>query len=152
MIKSKKTWSAKSQLELVSIRLAKVAALHVLLTTNNKVQSCKSKEIRLAYEAMTIDQKSKSFSRVHVVFDQKKDNVWLTKINVKEGTQHFPKSYCMNQDSKSCTLRVFFCTFGIMLSQFAAVECKVLIQAGRGSLSRLCFLQHKGELEQMLIP
>ena len=38
-----------------------------------------------------------------------------------------------------------------MLSQFAAVECKVLIQAGRGSLSRLCFLQHKGKLEQMLI-
>ena len=33
-----------------------------------------------------------------------------------------------------------FCTFGIMLSQFAAVECNVLIQAGRGSLSRLCFL------------
>ena len=45
-----------------------------------------------------------------------------------------------------------FCTFGIMLSQFAAVECNVLIQAGRGSLSRLCFLQHKGQLEQMLIP
>ena len=39
-----------------------------------------------------------------------------------------------------------------MLSQFAAVECKVLIQAGRGSLSRLCFLQHKGKLEQMLTP
>lgn len=47
---------------------------------------------------------------------------------------------------------IFFYTFGIMLSQFAAVECKVLIQAGRGSLSRLCFLQHKGKLEQMLIP
>ena len=45
-----------------------------------------------------------------------------------------------------------FCTFGIMLSQFAAVVCNVLIQAGRGSLSRLCFLQHKGQLEQMLIP
>ena len=116
------------------------------------MQSCKSKEIRLAYEAMTIDQKSKSFSCVHVVFDQRRDNVWLTKISVREGTQHFPKSYCMNQDSKSCTLRVFFCTFGIMLSQFAAVECKVLIQAGRGSLSRLCFLQHKGKLEQTLIP
>ena len=39
-----------------------------------------------------------------------------------------------------------------MLSQFAAVECNVLIQAGLGSLSRLCFLQHKGKLEQMLIP
>ena len=34
-----------------------------------------------------------------------------------------------------------------MLSQFAAVECNVLIQAGLGSLSRLCFLQHKGKLE-----
>ena len=101
---------------------------------------------------MTIDQKSKSFSCVHVVFDQRKDNVWLTKISVREGTQHFPKSYCMNQASESRTLRAFFFyTFGIMLSQFAAVECKVLIQAGRGSLSRLCFLQHKGKLEQMLI-
>ena len=101
---------------------------------------------------MTTDQKSKSFSCVHVVFDQRKDNVWWTKISVKEGTQHFQKSYCMNQASESRTLRVFFCTFGIMLSQLAAVECKVLIQAGRGSLSRLCFLQHKGQLEQMLIP
>ena len=63
-----------------------------------------------------------------------------------------PKSYCMNQDSKSCTLRLSFCTFGIMLSQFAAVECNVLIQAGRGSLSRLCFLQHKGKFEEILIP
>ena len=45
-----------------------------------------------------------------------------------------------------------FCTFGIMLSQFAAVECNVLIQAGRGSLSRLCFLQHKGKFEEILIP
>ena len=111
-----------------------------------------SKERRLAYEAMTIDQKSKSFSCVHVVFDQRKDNVWWTKISVKEGTQHFPKSYCMNQASESRTLRVFFCTFGIMLSQFAAVECNVLIQAGRGSLSRLCFLQHKGKFEEILIP
>lgn len=67
---------------------------------------------------------------------------------------HLPaKSYCMNQASESRTLRAFFFyTFGIMLSQFAAVECKVLIQAGRGSLSRLCFLQHTGKLEQMLIP
>ena len=71
-------------------------------------------------------------------------------------TSHFfylpAKSYCVNQASESCSLRVFFCTFGIILSQFAAVECKVLIHAGRGSLSRLCFLQHKGKLEQMLIP
>ena len=58
----------------------------------------------------------------------------------------------MNQASESRTLRAFFYTFGIMLSQFAAVECNVLIQAGLGSLSRLCFLQHKGKLEQMLIP
>ena len=72
-------------------------------------------------------------------------------------TSHFffylpEKSYCMNQASESRTLRAFFYTFGIMLSQFAAVECNVLIQAGLGSLSRLCFLQHKGKLEQMLIP
>lgn len=33
-------------------------------------------------------------------------------------------------------------TLGIMLSQLVAVVCKVLIQAGRGSLSRLlCLIQ-----------
>ena len=75
------------------------------------MQSCKSKEIRLAYDAFT----------------------WIRIQN-------------------RVLYEYFFYTFGIMLSQFAAVECKVLIQAGRGSLSRLCFLQHKGKLEQMLIP
>ena len=65
VIKGKKTRSAKSQLELVSIWLAKVAALHVLLTTNNKVQSCKSNEMRLTYEAMTIDKLTKMPKTLH---------------------------------------------------------------------------------------
>ena len=39
-------------------------------------------------------------------------------------------------------------TFGIILSQFVAVVCKVLIQAGRGSLSRLFCLIHENVEEQ----
>lgn len=39
-------------------------------------------------------------------------------------------------------------TLGIILSQFVAVVCKVLIQAGRGSLSRLFCLIYKNVVEQ----
>ena len=39
-------------------------------------------------------------------------------------------------------------TLGIILSQLEAVVCKVLIQAGRGSLSRLFCLIHQNVVEQ----
>ena len=44
----------------------------------------------------------------------------------------------------SCTTKTLtlFLTLGIKLSQLLAVVCKVLIQAGRGSLSRLFCLIH----------
>ena len=73
--------------------------------------------------------------------------------NQCKGTQiTLPKILQYDSGFKIVYFTSISCTFGIMLSQFAAVECNVLIQAGRGSLSRLCFLQHKGKLEQMLIP